>query len=216
MSTEALHIIKELYNKPPTADMQVYPDLIEALPLIEENFLRTPLKEKKLRDEIYSYPRRISMNYMQPPLKDSDSAIVRRLIQKTPKLTVYDLQNHFLNTMRVILSEFSATYIQGRVENFLKGLELSGEPDQLIKHDTKPLMDQARPDALIASKKTEKRFRIRKPFRRRHEVGTHDSNFSKSAKAGNTEAAIPTTATNNHLQSANFCGRGRERRRGSQ
>ncbi|OLY79800.1 hypothetical protein AYI68_g6118 [Smittium mucronatum] len=45
--------------------------------------------------------------------------------------------------------------------------------------------------------------------------GTKYNKFSKSAPVHNTEVAIPTTATNNHPQSVNFCGRRRGRGRGS-
>ncbi|OLY84610.1 hypothetical protein AYI68_g1225 [Smittium mucronatum] len=118
--------------------------------------------------------------------------------------------------MRFIFSEIAATITQGRVYNLHKGLEFIGKPDNLIKSDTKSLMNLAILDALIANKKPEKRYRMLKTFLGHQKAGTQDSNISKSAPAHNNETAITTTATNNHPQSSNFRGRRRDHGRGSQ
>ncbi|OMJ12712.1 hypothetical protein AYI69_g9298, partial [Smittium culicis] len=73
-------------------------------------------------------------------------------------------------------------------------------------------MDQEKQDLLLASKKPEKRSRIRKPFRGRQQAGTQNSTFSKPATVQNNEAAITPASTNSHSQTSNFRERGREHR----
>ncbi|OLY81570.1 hypothetical protein AYI68_g4322 [Smittium mucronatum] len=116
--------------------------------------------------------------------------------------------------MRVLLSDIAVNFIIERLDSLYKGLDLPGKPQQLVETDKKPLIDLEKPDALIASKNTEKRSIIRKTFWRSQQTGAQDSNYNNPAPAQNTEAAVPFTATKNYLQSSNFrrrwCGRRRE------
>ncbi|OMJ11506.1 hypothetical protein AYI69_g9804 [Smittium culicis] len=227
-------------TRPPTTDLSFYSELVNALPSIEEDFFRTPLSEDELKDAIYSCLRSSSMNYQPPPLNDSSSAAVKKAdtslhgiqvalaqatrtidyyvhhrIQETPEVTPGDPHISFANTMRFLLADIAATVTQGRLDNLHKELELPGKPQQLVEIGIKPLMDQEKLDALLASKKPEKRSRIRKPFRGRQQAGTQNSTFSKPATAQNNEAEITPAATNSHLQTSNFRGRGHGRGRGS-
>ncbi|OMJ24123.1 hypothetical protein AYI69_g4742 [Smittium culicis] len=191
----------------PLTDLDVYPELIEALPSIEDDFFRTPLTEEERKETIQSFLRSSSMNYHPPPLNDSASSAMKKvdayihgiqiaLAQATRPIDYYvhritqdNLQAnsedpHILsaNTTRVLLANIAATVTQGRLDNLHKGIELPVIPQQLIEPETKPLMDQEKLEALIASKKPEKRPRVRKPFRGRQKYGTQNSTGSKIAQ----------------------------------
>ncbi|OMJ14049.1 hypothetical protein AYI69_g8753 [Smittium culicis] len=73
--------------------------------------------------------------------------------------------------MRALLSDIAAIVTQGRLDNLHKGIELPGKPVKIVEPETKPLMEQEKLNALIASKKPEKQSQIRKPFRGRQQFG---------------------------------------------
>ncbi|OMJ19676.1 hypothetical protein AYI69_g6528 [Smittium culicis] len=201
----------------PITDLAVYPELIEALPSIEDDFFRTPLSEEERKEAIHSIPRSSSMSYQPPPLNGSASVAVKkadaclrgiqialaqatrpvdyfvhRIIQDNPSVREDDPHINFSNTMRAILADIVYTVTQGRLDNLHKGMDLPGKPQKLVDSDTKPLMDQEKLEALIVSKKPEKRARIRKPFRGRQQLGTQNSTGSNTAQEQTTEAAVPS------------------------
>ncbi|OMJ15247.1 hypothetical protein AYI70_g5129 [Smittium culicis] len=96
--------------------------------------------------------------------------------------------------MRALFLNISSTVTQGRLENHHKGMELPGKPLQLFESESKPLINQDKLDALISSKKPEKRSRIRKSFLGRQQTSTQNSTLSKPVTAQNTEAAISSAA----------------------
>ncbi|OMJ19910.1 hypothetical protein AYI70_g4434 [Smittium culicis] len=201
----------------PITDLAVYPELIEALPSMEDDFFRTPLSEEERKEAIHSCPRSDSMNYQPPPLNDLVPAAVKkadaclrgiqialaqatrpvdyyvhRIVQDNPSVREDNPHINFANAMRALLADIVSTVTQGRLDNLHKGMDLPGKPQQLIDSDTKPLMDQENLDALIASKKPEKRSRIRKPFRGRQQFGTQNSTGSNTAQSQTMEAAVPS------------------------
>ncbi|OMJ23591.1 hypothetical protein AYI69_g4915 [Smittium culicis] len=151
----------------PLTDLAVYPELIEAFPSIEEDFFRTPLTEER-KESARSCPKSSSMNYLPPPLNDSVYTA------DNPGLTTEDQHIVFSNKMRVLLADIDSLITQGRRDNLQKGMELPGKLHQLIESESKPLMDQEKLNALISSKKPEKRSKIRKSFCRRQQISAQN------------------------------------------
>ncbi|OLY84758.1 hypothetical protein AYI68_g1071 [Smittium mucronatum] len=92
----------------------------------------------------------------------------------------------------------AATVTKKRLDNLHKSLDLPEKPQHLVESDKNSLVEQEKPDALIASKNPEQRSIIRKPFRKRQKAGAQNSTISKPSPAQNTEAAVPSTNAKNH------------------
>ncbi|OMJ26403.1 hypothetical protein AYI70_g185 [Smittium culicis] len=141
----------------PVTGLTVYPELTEALPSIEEDFFRTPLTKEERKITIHFFPKTNSMNYIPPPLNGSASSGVnsrdttnRLLLSPSypgnpppPGInTASDSEVTFSSMMRALLADIETTVTQAMLDNLHKGLDLPGRPTQLVKSDTKPLMDQ--------------------------------------------------------------------------
>ncbi|OMJ14918.1 hypothetical protein AYI70_g7600 [Smittium culicis] len=155
----------------PITDLAVYPELIEALPSIEDDFFRAPLSEEERKEAIHSCPRTpASVKKADACLTGIQIALAQatrpadycehRIIQDNSLLREDDPHINFANTMRALLADIASTVTQGRLDNMHKGMDLPGKPQKSVDSDTKPPMDQDKLDALIASKKPEKRARI--------------------------------------------------------
>ncbi|PVU90869.1 hypothetical protein BB561_004670 [Smittium simulii] len=204
-------------TRAPASELKIYPMLKDALPSIEEDFFCIQLTEKKRKGAIHSCPRSSFMNYLPPLLNNSaltavrkaDSTLhgiqvalaqatrpvdyyVHRIIQDNPSITSDDPRFLFADTMGVLLSDIAATVTQGRLDNLHRGMDLPGNPQQLVESEVKPLMGQDKLDVLIAQKAPAKKVRIRKPFCGRQQYGTQNSTSSYTAPAQTTEATIPT------------------------
>ncbi|OMJ18514.1 hypothetical protein AYI69_g6982 [Smittium culicis] len=202
MNQEAISQIT--VNQISITNLTVYPELIQALPSIEDDFFRATLSEEERKEAIHSFPRSSSMHYQPPPLNDSVFAAVKkddaclhgiqialaqatrpvdyyvhRIIQDNPSVREDDPHINFSYTMRALLADIASTETQGRLDNLHKGMDLPGKPQQLVDSDTKPLMDQENLDALIASKKPEKRARIRMPIRGRQQSSTRPPDYGR-------------------------------------
>ncbi|OMJ22664.1 hypothetical protein AYI69_g5306 [Smittium culicis] len=69
-------------------------------------------------------------------------------------------RNHVFEQNKRLISEFAIIVTKSRLDNLQKGLEFPGNPTQLIKPRTKPLMDHEALNALIAKKPPAKRQRV--------------------------------------------------------
>ncbi|OMJ19066.1 hypothetical protein AYI70_g4962 [Smittium culicis] len=83
-------------------------------------------------------------------------------------------------------------------------MEFTGKHHQLIEPENKPPMDQEKHHALTASKKPEKRSRIRKLFRRCQKDCSKNDIYRKAAQTQIADAVESPFASNNHPQQSNF------------
>ncbi|OMJ23234.1 hypothetical protein AYI69_g5058 [Smittium culicis] len=191
--------------------------LIEALPSIEEDFFSTPLTKEERKETKLICPRTAvkkadtTLHGIQVALAQATRPIdyyVHRRIQNNPQVNEDDPHILFASTIRVLLSDIASTVTQGRLDNLHKGMELPGKPHQLFEPDTKPLMDQEKLDALIASKRPEKRPRIRMIFRGLQQYGTQNDTSSKPVEAQTSKLHLRSPHLITTPRSQIFAGEG--------
>ncbi|OLY80152.1 hypothetical protein AYI68_g5752 [Smittium mucronatum] len=174
-------------------ELEAYPELLQTIPAMQEDFFRSQMTEEKRKDIIYACPKVTGLNYIPPLLNDTALNTVKKLdsmlygIQLTlanmARKIDYFVHNRIRNNpgakpetddalelaeiMRILISDLESSIIQSRVDTLYKSMELPGKAPQLLESANKPSVDQEKLDALLFSKKTERKPRkmgYKKPF----------------------------------------------------
>ncbi|OMJ25058.1 hypothetical protein AYI70_g1161 [Smittium culicis] len=200
----------------PAYEVENYPELIEEFPDTEDDIFRSPLKEDERKEIVYGYPKFRVVNYQPPPLNDTARTAVKKvdgllysIQQSSANITrPIDQYRHeqlrsgrtvdpdndddiiAMDSIRRLITDLASSISQSRVENIHKSLEFRGKAPQMVEPTVKPIYEEEKFDAILATKKTAvkpKSSRTR-PFRQRQQPAsgyapaTEVQNFIKRAR----------------------------------
>ncbi|OMJ15760.1 hypothetical protein AYI70_g7045 [Smittium culicis] len=210
----------------------------KSYPINVRRLLRTILTDKEKKEAIYACSKSRKVWKNPPPIneathgsvKNADSAFYaiqvalehgmrpidyfnHGMLQSNPNLTIDDPVVDVLNTIRCIMGNVASMASQDRLENSHSGMSLTGNPEQVVESEIKPLIDSKKFKTLLAAIKPTKRDRFRVPFCGRQHIEGSPSPVSSSTETTpltETAATIPTSnsSSGRFLNGAKFRGRG--------
>ncbi|OMJ12308.1 hypothetical protein AYI69_g9458, partial [Smittium culicis] len=138
----------------PATVLNVYPELESLIPSMSEDIYRTMLTDEEKKETIYGFPKSSKVCYNPPPINEAAPGSVKKADS-----VFYAIQIALAHRTRCIMGNAASMETQARLDNLLRGISFTGNPEQVVGSEVKPLIVSEKFDTQLAAIKPTKSAR---------------------------------------------------------
>ncbi|OMJ16596.1 hypothetical protein AYI69_g7779 [Smittium culicis] len=140
----------------PATVLNVYPELESLIPSISEDFYRTMLTDGEEKGgNLWMLKKSSKVCYNPPPINEAAPGSVKKADS-----VFYAIQIALAHRTRCIMGNAASMETQARLDNLLRGISFTGNPEQVVGSEVKPLIVSEKFDTQLAAIKPTKSARL--------------------------------------------------------